>query len=85
MDFFIFSQFGMGHFAIILSTGLLSLIILSTAEAISLILFSVSNYITIVEREGMKGVISERSGLKGHWKLTPEMCVQLTVFLNNFV
>ena len=46
---------------------------------------SIYNYITVFEEEGMKGLIGERSGPKGSWKLTPEVRgkILLTVLKNN--
>lgn len=55
------------------------------AKAFGIHINTIYNYITAIEREGMAGVISERSGPKGHWKLTPEIRgkILLTMMTNN--
>ena len=43
------------------------------AKAFSIHVNTVYNYIRTVDEEGMKGLMSDRSGPKGNWKVTPEV------------
>lgn len=43
------------------------------AEAFGRHVNSVQHYITEFAGEGMRGLITERSGPKSHWKITPEL------------